>query len=108
MTYLIGVLGALVVFLLAILIHEAGHMWVAKKFGVGVVEFSVGMGPALWCKRVKDTVYSIRAVPFGGYCAMYGEQSGEASGKGESSKEAAEEEPAESKKKRFHIGMTRS
>lgn len=106
MTYLIGVLGALVVFLLAILIHEAGHMWVAKKFGVGVVEFSVGMGPALWCKRVKDTVYSIRAVPFGGYCAMYGEQSGEAGGKGDSSQEAAEEEPAEPKKKGFHIGRT--
>lgn len=95
--YLVGVLGAVLVFLAAILIHEFGHMWVAKQFGVGVVEYSFGMGPALWSKRIKDTVYSIRMVPFGGYCAMYGEQSSEAEGKGEERPE---------KKRRFHFGVT--
>lgn len=81
--YLVGLLIAIIVFLLVVALHEAGHMLVAKAFGVGVIEYSIGMGPILFSKRKKDTVYSLRAIPFGGYCAMYGEESMEASGKGD-------------------------
>lgn len=64
---------AIVVFGIIILIHEFGHFLVAKKCGIGVVEFSMGMGPRL-CSFVKgETRYSVKALPFGGSCAMLGE-----------------------------------
>lgn len=59
--------------LLIIAIHEFGHMIVAKMFNIGVVEYSIGMGPVIWTKRKTETCYSLRAIPFGGYCAIYGE-----------------------------------
>lgn len=80
---IIGILVALLVLTACICLHELGHMAVARKFGVGVVEYSVGMGKLLWSRRKGDTVYSVRMIPLGGYCAMYGEQSMEAEGKGE-------------------------
>ena len=89
MTYFIGVIVAILVLLTVISLHELGHMLIAKLFGVGVVEYAIGMGPALFSKRFKDTVYSVRLVPFGGYCAMYGEESMEAGDKGVSEEEKA-------------------
>lgn len=71
---MLGILGGICVFFAAILIHEFGHMMAARLFGVGVVEYSVGMGPALFSHRWKDTVYSFRLIPFGGYCSLYGEE----------------------------------
>ena len=64
---------AILVFGMIILIHEFGHFIVAKKCGIGVVEFSMGMGPRL-CSVVKgETRYSVKALPFGGSCMMLGE-----------------------------------
>ena len=55
-------------------IHEFGHFIVAKKCGVHIYEFSIGMGPLLWKKMGKDKIqYSIRALPIGGYVQMAGE-----------------------------------
>ena len=58
-----------------ITIHELGHFSMAKLFNVYCSEFSIGFGPALLHKRKKgkETYFSIRAIPFGGYVAMYGE-----------------------------------
>lgn len=61
--------------------HELGHFLAAKMFNIGVVEFSIGMGPIVAAKRFGETVYSIRGIPLGGFCAMYGELSQEAAGK---------------------------
>lgn len=62
---------------LIITIHELGHFLFAKAFGVGVIEFSLGMGPRL-CSFVKNnTRYSLRALPLGGSCMMLGEESEE-------------------------------
>ena len=60
---------------LLIVIHELGHLSMAKLFNVYCQEFSVGFGPALIHKRKqgKETYFSIRAVPLGGYVSMYGE-----------------------------------
>jgi regulator of sigma E protease len=55
-----------------IVIHEAGHLLAAKRFGVYCYEFSFGMGPVLWKKMTKETQYSIRAIPIGGFVAMAG------------------------------------
>lgn len=64
---------AVVLFLLVILIHELGHFSFAKLFKVKVNEFAVGMGPKIWGKKKGETLYSLRMIPFGGYCAMEGE-----------------------------------
>ena len=56
-------------------IHEFGHFFTAKLAGVLCSEFSIGMGPAIYTKKKagKETRFSIRAIPFGGYAAMAGE-----------------------------------
>lgn len=56
-----------------IFIHELGHFLAAKAFGVRVTEFSLGMGPKLLKKQGKETLYSLRLFPIGGFCAMTGE-----------------------------------
>lgn len=58
-----------------ILVHEFGHFIFAKKFGVYVYEFAIGMGPKIWSKKGKDgeTEYSIRAIPIGGFVSLAGE-----------------------------------
>ena len=57
---------AIIIFGLIIAIHEFGHFIVAKLCGVGVVEFSIGMGPLLIGHRFGETFYSLRLIPFGG------------------------------------------
>lgn len=64
---------ALVAFLFLIVIHEFGHFIAAKLLGVRVNEFAVGFGPKILNKKGKETEYSLRLVPLGGYCAMEGE-----------------------------------
>ncbi len=67
------VLIGILVFCLMIVSHEFGHFITAKACGVKVEEFSVGMGPAIWKKQKGETLYALRCIPFGGYCAMAGE-----------------------------------
>lgn len=64
---------------LLIFVHEFGHFIVAKKTGVHVEEFALGMGPQLikWKRKNDPTLYSIRLLPIGGFCAMAGEVSEE-------------------------------
>lgn len=67
------ILVAILLFLLLIVIHEFGHFIAAKAMGVRVNEFAVGFGPTLFKKQGKETLYAVRLVPFGGFCAMEGE-----------------------------------
>lgn len=67
------VLLAILLFGILIAIHEFGHFFTAKLLGVKVNEFAIGMGPLLWSKQKGETLYSLRAFPIGGYCAMEGE-----------------------------------
>jgi regulator of sigma E protease len=62
---------------IVIFIHELGHFWMAKRAGIGVLEFAVGMGPAIWSKKVGETFYSLRVLPIGGYVKMAGLESTE-------------------------------
>jgi len=64
---------AILAFGIIIAIHELGHYLAAKAFGVKVKEFAIGMGPKLFAKQGKETLYSLRALPFGGFCDMEGE-----------------------------------
>ncbi|WP_289182848.1 RIP metalloprotease RseP [uncultured Dubosiella sp.] len=76
MNLIIGLIAFLFMLSVIVIIHELGHFAMAKKFGVFCKEFSIGMGPALWQKEGKETTFSIRAIPFGGYVMMAGEQDG--------------------------------
>lgn len=72
LVYFVLILGTIV------LVHEFGHFFFSKLFGVYVYEFSIGMGPKIWKskkKKGKETEYSIGAIPIGGYCALAGEGS---------------------------------
>lgn len=63
----------LIVFSVVVVIHEFGHFYFAKKSGILVREFSIGMGPKLFSHQAKDgTTYTIRAIPMGGYVRMAG------------------------------------
>ena len=63
----------IVIFLVMISLHEFGHFIMAKSLGVKVLEFAVGMGPAIIKKQGKETLYSLRIFPVGGYCKLEGE-----------------------------------
>ncbi|NCC80272.1 MAG: RIP metalloprotease RseP [Clostridia bacterium] len=63
---------------LLVLGHEFGHFIMARANGVTVEEFSVGMGPRIWKKQGKNTLYSLKALPIGGSVKMYGETEDEA------------------------------
>ena len=63
----------ILIFGLLIAVHELGHFTAAKLSGVKVTEFAVGMGPAIFKKQKGETLYSLRCIPFGGFCAMEGE-----------------------------------
>ncbi|MDQ2864746.1 MAG: M50 family metallopeptidase [Candidatus Eremiobacteraeota bacterium] len=69
------VLTFLVMLGLLVLLHEYGHFVVARRSRVRVNEFAIGMGPKIvgWTSKRSGTLYSIRALPIGGYCAMEGE-----------------------------------
>lgn len=68
----------IIVFGLLVLVHEYGHYYFAKKSGILVREFSIGMGPKLYATRKNGTTYTIRWLPLGGYVRMAGAADDEA------------------------------
>lgn len=71
-TVLLVIVG-IILFGLLIAVHEFGHFITAKLCGVKVNEFAIGMGPKLFSRQGKETLYSLRLFPIGGFCAMEGE-----------------------------------
>ena len=67
------ILIAILIFGFLIFIHELGHFLTAKALDVQVNEFSICMGPAIVKKQRGETLYALRCIPVGGYCAMEGE-----------------------------------
>ena len=65
-----GIVLALLLFSFIVFFHELGHFLLAKKNGIRVDEFCIGMGPVLVKKQGKETMYSIRLLPIGGACMM--------------------------------------
>lgn len=63
----------LVMLTVLVVVHEFGHFIAARRAGVYVLEFSIGMGPLLFSHKGKETVFSVRALPIGGFCQMWGE-----------------------------------
>lgn len=70
---IVKILIALLLLGVLIMIHEFGHFLAARAMGVRVNEFAIGMGPKVFKWRKGETLYSVRALPLGGFCAMEGE-----------------------------------
>lgn len=65
---------SIIIFLsILILVHELGHFLLAKRFGLFVSEFGLGLPPRAWGKKIGETIYSINWLPFGGYVKIAGE-----------------------------------
>jgi regulator of sigma E protease len=63
----------IIVLAIIVLVHELGHFIVAKKSGVKVEEFGVGLPPRAWGKKIGETIYSVNWIPLGGFVRMLGE-----------------------------------
>ena len=57
-----------------IIIHELGHFLLAKKFGIKVEEFGIGIPPRIFGKKIGETIYSINLLPLGGFVKLYGHE----------------------------------
>ncbi len=64
----------IIIFGTIVIVHEFGHYFFAKRAGIRVREFSIGMGPKLFGTRKNGTAYTLRALPLGGYVRMAGWQ----------------------------------
>ena len=73
LSFLITVVKLLLIICAVATVHEFGHFFVSKLFKVQVNEFAIGFGPKIFQKKIGETMYSLRCIPFGGYCAIEGE-----------------------------------
>ncbi|SHN57808.1 RIP metalloprotease RseP [Desulfovibrio litoralis] len=71
---MLGTLAVVLVFGGLIFVHELGHFFFARLFGMGVKTFSLGFGPVLFSFKRGKTVYQLAALPFGGFCSLVGEE----------------------------------
>ena len=70
---MLKIILAIVLFSVIVIFHELGHFLFAKKNGICVEEFAIGIGPTIFGKQIGETKYSIKCLPFGGCCVMLGE-----------------------------------
>lgn len=73
MNIVLTVIVTVFIFGVLIALHELGHYLVARAFGVGIREYSIGMGPKIWQRQGKYNKFTLRALPIGGYVDMVGE-----------------------------------
>lgn len=64
---ILGILVLLLIIMISVGLHEAGHMWAAKYFKLKVPKFAIGFGPTLFSKKTKNTEYAFKAIPLGGF-----------------------------------------
>lgn len=72
---LITAIVTIIMFLIMVSLHEFGHFITAKVMNFKILEYAIGFGPAIFKKQGKETLYSVRAIPLGGYCKFEGEDS---------------------------------
>ena len=72
-TYILLGIGALLVLTVIVVVHEFGHLIAAKRAGVWVEEFGIGLPPRIWGKKIGETIWSINAIPLGGFVRLHGE-----------------------------------
>lgn len=70
MSTVISIISAVLIFCVIVVVHEFGHFIVARKCGIDVQEFAIGMGPVIFKKKGKHTLFTLRLLPLGGFCSM--------------------------------------
>jgi membrane-associated protease RseP (regulator of RpoE activity) len=70
--YFLGVLFVALGISVSIALHEYGHLFWAKKYGVKVTQYMIGFGPTIWSRTRGETEYGVKAIPLGGYTRMIG------------------------------------
>lgn len=70
MSTFFSIICAVLIFCIIVVVHEFGHYIVARKCGIDVQEFAIGMGPVIFKKQGKNTLFTLRLLPLGGFCAM--------------------------------------
>lgn len=73
MDIFLTIIAVVVIFSVLVLIHELGHFIAARRAGIKVLEFGIGFPPRLFKKKKGDTLYTINAIPFGGFVKLFGE-----------------------------------
>ena len=71
---IITVIISIISLLTLVVLHELGHFVLAKKFGVTVEEFGIGLPPRVIGKKIKGTIYSLNWLPLGAFVRLYGEE----------------------------------
>src|SRR5450759_1843290 len=74
MSVIIGIITFLIILIVLVVAHELGHFVTAKSRGVKVIEFGVGFPPRIWGIQHGETLYSINAMPLGGFVKLAGEE----------------------------------
>src|SRR3712207_6608056 len=69
-----AVIPFFIILVVLVVVHELGHFFTAKWFGVKVLEFGIGYPPKIWGKRFGETEYTINALPLGGFVRLLGEE----------------------------------
>lgn len=73
LSLIFSLVGFLLVLSILVVIHEAGHFFMARRFGIKVEEFGFGFPPRIWKRKKGETLYSINAFPLGGFVKLFGE-----------------------------------
>lgn len=66
----LSLICAVLIFCAIVVIHEFGHFIVARKCGIDVQEFAIGMGPVIFKRQGQHTLFTLRLLPLGGFCSM--------------------------------------
>jgi regulator of sigma E protease len=74
---LLTLIAFIIILSILVFVHEFGHFIVAKKTGIKVEEFGFGYPPRIWGKKIGETIYSVNALPVGGFVKLLGEELGE-------------------------------
>ncbi len=78
MEIIIAIIAFIFIFSTLIIIHELGHFFMARRANIKVEEFGFGLPPRIWGVKKGETLYSLNAIPFGGFVRLYGEDSRDA------------------------------
>src|SRR3989338_10243403 len=70
---MMAILVFIIILSVLVILHELGHFLMAKRAGIGVEEFGIGLPPRIWGKKIGETIYSVNWLPFGGFVRLVGE-----------------------------------
>jgi membrane-associated protease RseP (regulator of RpoE activity) len=70
--FILGFLGFVLALLISVSLHEGGHFWTARRFGMKATQFFVGFGPTIWSRQRGETEWGVKAIPAGGFVKIVG------------------------------------